>query len=162
MTKRILQIVAVWALALSAAPGGGLEMRSALAGEVTRGKTISIDVNKAQLVSLPGPASTVFVANPDIADVQVPNRKSFLVFGKQAGSTVVYAFRGRRGDELSDRRRKAARRYRGGDQESRAGWECGCFERARRHHLVGPGCIPARSGRSGEMPAKQFLARRTA
>jgi pilus assembly protein CpaC len=86
MNKRILQ-TAVAAFALFAAP-------CAQAGDVVQGKTVSIETGKAELVQLPGPASTVFVADPDIADVQAPNRNSFLVFGKQAGSTTVYAFVG--------------------------------------------------------------------
>jgi pilus assembly protein CpaC len=52
---------------------------------------IAIEVDKAQLVQLPGPAKTVFVANPDIADVQVPTPGTFLVYGKKAGSTSVFA-----------------------------------------------------------------------
>jgi len=86
MLKHMIKIAAVAALALAAA------LQTGGASEVTEGRTLTIEVNKAELVNLPAPASTVFVANPDIADVQVPNPKSFLVFGKQAGSTVVYAF----------------------------------------------------------------------
>lgn len=71
-------------------------VKPAQAAEIDQAKALSIEVNKAQLVELPDTATTVFVANPDIADVQLPNRKSFLVFGKQAGATVVYAFMGGR------------------------------------------------------------------
>jgi pilus assembly protein CpaC len=42
-------------------------------------------------VRLPQAAKTVFVANPDIADVQVPTPNSFLVYGKMAGTTSVFA-----------------------------------------------------------------------
>jgi pilus assembly protein CpaC len=52
---------------------------------------ITIEVGKAQLVRLPEPAATVFIADPAIADVQVPNARSFLVFGKKAGFTTAYA-----------------------------------------------------------------------
>ena len=94
MHTKALKIAAVAAFALLAAPSGNLEFRTAMAGEVQEGQSLSIEIDKAKLVDLPGSASTVFVANPDIADVQVPNRKSFLLFGKQAGSTTVYAFVG--------------------------------------------------------------------
>ena len=89
-----MRILAVAAFVIAFAPGHSFRTQAAETGEVAHGATLSIEVNKAELVNLPGPATTVFVANPDIADVQVPNRKSFLVFGKQAGSTVVYAFIG--------------------------------------------------------------------
>jgi pilus assembly protein CpaC len=53
-----------------------------------------IDVDGAQMIEMRERASTVFVANPDIADVQVPastNGSQILVFGKKAGSTTVFA-----------------------------------------------------------------------
>lgn len=55
---------------------------------------LHIDTDRATMVRLPGPASTVFVANPDIADIQVPNANSFLVLGKKAGETTAYAILG--------------------------------------------------------------------
>jgi len=89
MTRKFLQIALLAAFALL-----GGNFASAQAGDVVQGKTVSIETGKAELVQLPGGASTVFVADPDIADVQAPNRNSFLVFGKRAGSTTVYAFVG--------------------------------------------------------------------
>ena len=56
--------------------------------------TLTLDVDKAQLVTLPEAASTVFVANPEVADVQVPNQpnqSSFLVYGKKPGETTIFA-----------------------------------------------------------------------
>jgi len=52
---------------------------------------LTIDVDQAQLIQLPEAAKTVFVANPDIADIQVPTPTSFLVYGKKAGTTTVFA-----------------------------------------------------------------------
>ena len=43
------------------------------------------------MIHLSEPAKTVFVANPDIADVQVPTPTSFLVYGKKPGTTTVFA-----------------------------------------------------------------------
>jgi pilus assembly protein CpaC len=43
------------------------------------------------VIQLREPAKTVFVANPDIADVQVPTPNSFLVYGKRPGTTTVFA-----------------------------------------------------------------------
>lgn len=64
---------------------------SAPTASTSQQSTIRIETDKAQLIRLPEPAATVFVANPDIADVQVPNDKSFLIFGKKAGFTTAYA-----------------------------------------------------------------------
>jgi pilus assembly protein CpaC len=53
-----------------------------------------VDVDGAQMIEMREPAATVFVANPDVADVQVPgapNAAKFVVFGKKAGSTTVFA-----------------------------------------------------------------------
>jgi len=52
---------------------------------------LAIEVDKAQLIQLPDPAKTVFVANPDIADIQTPTTSSFLIYGKKAGATTVFA-----------------------------------------------------------------------
>jgi pilus assembly protein CpaC len=54
-----------------------------------------VDVDGAQVVELREPAATVFVANPEIADVQVPaapNAGKLVVFGKKAGFTTLFAF----------------------------------------------------------------------
>ncbi len=53
--------------------------------------TLQIEVKKGQLVRLPAPASSVFVANPEIADVQVASPTSVFVLGLTAGNTTLYA-----------------------------------------------------------------------
>lgn len=55
------------------------------------GAPIVVDTGKGTLIRLSGPASTVFVANPDIADVQVKSPELIYVSGKAPGETVVYA-----------------------------------------------------------------------
>ena len=57
----------------------------------TEPPTLSIDIGKGTIIKLKAPASTVFVANPDIADVQVKTGGTIYVFGKKAGETVLYA-----------------------------------------------------------------------
>jgi pilus assembly protein CpaC len=52
---------------------------------------LSIEADKAQLIQLSEPAKTVFVANPEIADVQVPTPSTVLIYGKKAGATTVFA-----------------------------------------------------------------------
>ncbi|WP_332052375.1 type II and III secretion system protein family protein [Reyranella sp.] len=53
--------------------------------------TLRLEVNKGTAIKLPGPASTVFVAAPDIADVQVKSPGMIYVFAKKPGDTVLYA-----------------------------------------------------------------------
>jgi pilus assembly protein CpaC len=43
------------------------------------------------IVRLPEPAATVFVAEPEIADVQAPSGRAFFVLGKRTGRTTIYA-----------------------------------------------------------------------
>ncbi len=57
----------------------------------TEPPTLTLEVNKGTALKLPGPASTVFVAAPDIADVQVRSPNMVYVFAKKAGDTVLYA-----------------------------------------------------------------------
>jgi pilus assembly protein CpaC len=58
---------------------------------VRQGASVTVDADKAQLILLPGPSKTVFVANPDIADIQVPTPAAFLIYGKKPGETTVFA-----------------------------------------------------------------------
>jgi pilus assembly protein CpaC len=56
-----------------------------------KGGRIVLEVNKGTLVRLSGPAATVFVANPDIADVQVKSPTLVYISAKAPGETVIYA-----------------------------------------------------------------------
>jgi pilus assembly protein CpaC len=53
---------------------------------------ITVDVDKAEILAMPGSGATVFIANPDIADVQTPDSKRVLIFGKKPGETTAYVF----------------------------------------------------------------------
>jgi pilus assembly protein CpaC len=55
------------------------------------GGRIVLEVNKGTLVRLSAPAATVFVANPDIADVQVKSPTLVYISAKSPGETVIYA-----------------------------------------------------------------------
>src|SRR6266446_1216934 len=55
------------------------------------GGRLVLEVNKGTLVRLSGPAATVFVANPDIADVQVKSPTLVYISAKAPGETVIYA-----------------------------------------------------------------------
>lgn len=55
------------------------------------GDILSIHLNSGKLVRLDGPASSVFVGNPEIADVQVQSPTIVYVFGKSTGRTNLFA-----------------------------------------------------------------------
>jgi pilus assembly protein CpaC len=52
---------------------------------------LSLELNKGSLLRLRQAAATVFVADPDIADIQVKSPALVYVFGRRAGETVLYA-----------------------------------------------------------------------
>ena len=55
------------------------------------GQNIKMEVNKGRLVRLERPASTVFIADPRIADVQVKSPSLVYLFAKAPGETTLYA-----------------------------------------------------------------------
>ena len=55
------------------------------------GAPIVLEVNKGTLIRLPAAAATVFIANPDIADVQVKSPSLIYITAKSPGETVIYA-----------------------------------------------------------------------
>jgi len=69
---------------VAASHGGGAQIPA-------NGGRITLEVNKGTLVRLSGPAATVFVANPDIADVQVKSPTLVYISAKTPGETVIYA-----------------------------------------------------------------------
>ena len=65
--------------------GGGASQIAA------NGAPIVLEVNKGTLIRLTAPAATVFIANPDIADVQVKSPSLIYISAKSPGETVIYA-----------------------------------------------------------------------
>src|SRR5271165_1638526 len=55
------------------------------------GTPIVLEVGKGTLIRLARPANTVFVANPEIADVQVKSPQLVYITAKSPGATVIYA-----------------------------------------------------------------------
>lgn len=52
---------------------------------------LHVDVDRGETVNLPQPARSVFIANPDIADIQVLSPTTVMVFGKKMGQTTLLA-----------------------------------------------------------------------
>jgi pilus assembly protein CpaC len=53
--------------------------------------TIGVEVRKGLVVRLDRPAASVFVADPDIADIQAQSSTLIYLFGRRAGTTTLYA-----------------------------------------------------------------------
>ncbi|MBI3419689.1 MAG: type II and III secretion system protein family protein [Proteobacteria bacterium] len=56
-------------------------------------ETLVLAVDRAEKIQLSEPADTVFVASPDIADVQVISPTTIMVYGRSAGETTLTASR---------------------------------------------------------------------
>jgi len=89
--------VALAAAALAAEPNAApaARARPPHAGEATQipavGKPIVLEVGRGTLIRLSRAANTVFVANPDIADVQIKSPELIYISAKTPGETVIYA-----------------------------------------------------------------------
>ena len=79
----LLAVAAVWAATAGAAR----------AVEVihSNGTTLELELHKGSLVRLDEPAATLFIADPEIADIQVKSPTLIYVFGKKSGETTLYA-----------------------------------------------------------------------
>ncbi len=53
--------------------------------------SIDLSVGRGRLISLPASMSDVFVANDEVADVQVRSGRQLYIFGKKPGETSIYA-----------------------------------------------------------------------
>lgn len=88
-TLRALAIAtAIFAPAIGLAPGGGANAVEILG---TSGPPIRIEAKEGRLIRLDRPAETVFIADTNIADVQVKTPQLIYIFGKLAGETTLYA-----------------------------------------------------------------------
>jgi pilus assembly protein CpaC len=87
-TLRTWLLAAAAALAVTVSSGA-----PAKAAEVvpTSTEAVSIEVNEGHLVRIERPASAVFVANPEIAEVAVKSPRLIYVFAKKPGETTLYA-----------------------------------------------------------------------
>ncbi len=54
-------------------------------------RNVTISIGRGELVTVPGRMADVFVANDQVADVQVKSANQLYVFGKAGGETTIYA-----------------------------------------------------------------------
>ena len=73
------------AAALATAPAASAQSTLAAATDLV------LEIRKGQLIRLPRPASAVFVADPEVADVQAHSPTLVYVFGRRSGTTTLYA-----------------------------------------------------------------------
>ena len=85
--KLKLMVAALAAVPMAAMPAG-----TATAQQVVKPtQEIVLSIGKGELVTVPGTMADVFVANEDIADVQIKSQRQLYLFGKSGGETTVYA-----------------------------------------------------------------------
>ncbi|QDH35654.1 type II and III secretion system protein family protein [Porphyrobacter sp. YT40] len=78
--------------ALAAVPMAAMPVATATAQSVAKpSQEIVLSIGKGELVTVPGTMADVFVANEEVADVQVKSQRQLYVFGKAGGETTVYA-----------------------------------------------------------------------
>lgn len=95
ITKRFSKAAASSYLAASMALMGasaGAIYAPANAQTVTKvDNEVVLSIGRGQLISLPGSITDLFIANDQIADVQIKNSRQLYVFGKSGGETTLYA-----------------------------------------------------------------------
>lgn len=52
---------------------------------------VVLSIGKGELITVPGNMADVFIANDNIADVQIKSQRQLYVFGKAGGETTIYA-----------------------------------------------------------------------
>jgi pilus assembly protein CpaC len=84
-----LAVIASFATFVTVAMLCGAGVGTAVAKEPA--DTLSVAAGNGKLLQLPQPATAVFVADPNIADVQVPTPSSVFILGKKSGTTTLFA-----------------------------------------------------------------------
>ncbi len=78
--------------AMVAAPLASMPAATATAQQVVKpSQEIVLSIGKGELVTVPGAMADVFVANDEVADVQIKSQRQLYVFGKAGGETTIYA-----------------------------------------------------------------------
>jgi len=85
LQRLVFGVAALAALALGAAVPVSAQEQVAVTGA-----KIQIERNEGTLLRITQPAASVFVANPEIADVAVKSPRLIYVLGKKPGETTLY------------------------------------------------------------------------
>ncbi|HZA66601.1 MAG TPA: type II and III secretion system protein family protein [Geminicoccaceae bacterium] len=84
-------LLAVLACLFAGAPTGPADAQEQVPQTLGTEGSISLEVRKGRVIRLPRPAATVFVADPEIADVQAQSASIVYLFGRRTGTTSLYA-----------------------------------------------------------------------
>ena len=85
--RRLLHLGLVLAVSLLATPAAGQGAAETVATE----GSLTIEMHKGRLIRLPRPAAAVFVADPEVADVQAHSPTLVYVFGRAQRNHHLYA-----------------------------------------------------------------------
>ena len=90
MTSRLT--TSLLAAACAVVPGAAMLAMPATAQSVQRpANEVVLSIGRGQLVTTGGRMADVFVANDQVADVQIKSERQLYIFGKAGGETTVYA-----------------------------------------------------------------------
>ncbi|MGX7953207.1 type II and III secretion system protein family protein [Tsuneonella sp. HG249] len=90
MKRRLSTTVLLAGLAV--APLAGLPVVPVAAQDtVAPTRDINLSIGRGELINVPGSMADVFVANDNVADVQIKSERQLYLFGKAGGVTTVYA-----------------------------------------------------------------------
>lgn len=82
-----LLLASIAALPLAAIPSGTATAQQS----VRPSQDIVLSIGRGELIQVPGTMADVFVANEEVADVQVKSQRQLYVFAKSGGETTIYA-----------------------------------------------------------------------
>lgn len=88
LIKRIARCAAAVMAVLLATATPAAAQQGILTGELTH---VAVGIGKGQLIRLNDPASTIYLADPEVADVEVMSPQLIYLFGRQPGETNLYA-----------------------------------------------------------------------
>ena len=83
----LVAVLAGLFLGVLAGPAGAQDTAETIGTD----SSLTLEVRKGRVIRLPRPVTTVFVADPEIADVQAQSASVVYLFGRRAGSTSLYA-----------------------------------------------------------------------
>ncbi len=83
-------LIAAWAALASPlmAPGAALAAQVVAAGG---GREVTLEARQGRLIRLAQPAATVFIADPEVCDIQVKSPRLIYLIGKKPGQTTLFA-----------------------------------------------------------------------
>lgn len=79
-----LILLGVMMLIMVARPGQAMDI-------IPASEVLQIEVQKGTIIRVGRPAATVFVADPNVADVESRSQRTVFIYGKEAGETTLYA-----------------------------------------------------------------------